>query len=413
MNMKSTKILVRIICFLLILMGGIGNVQAHAGLVDSSPKDGELLHHNPGQLSFAFTEVLEADLVEIHLYDWNGEQVMLERPKLQPGDATRVHVSLPPDMAEGTYTAIVSVVSEDGHPVEERLIFSLGQKSAHVAEPSQKQADPTYLILLRFLTQSILLVGGGLYLVACLAQRYGLPSFAQSLGRGRPIGWLLMFIGLTSLWFVYDASLPAASLTTALWQGNVSVLSQSPFAIMLLVSALLLLLLGLPGMITGWYVAVWLLLIVTQAFGGHAWGLSPLWLALLLRVLHVLSIALWLGALAYLFLHKSQAQRGNEAFKRFFLRLVAMAALVSLLTGILMLWVQTDLAKMLESWMIWNDLLVVKLVLVLSMLIVAYRQRNGWLGKHVLNEKRLRWEVVFGILAIFAGLWMSQMPYPG
>jgi len=412
MKKQTVQVLLQILCFLVLLTGGGGNVQAHAGLVDSSPKEGAILPQNPGQLSFAFTEVLEADLVEIHLYDWNGEEVKLERPKLQPGDATRVQVPLP-KLAEGTYTAIVKVVSEDGHPVEERLTFSLGYESASVAEPSSQKADPTYLILCRFLTQGIILVGGGLYLVSWRAQGYGLPSFSQTLGVGRRIGWLLMFIGLLSLWFLYDASLPAASLTDALWQGNDTLFLQSPFAVMLLASGMLLVLMAIPGMMTGWYAVIWAILISTQAFGGHAWGLTPVWLALLLRVLHVWSISLWLGAIAYLLLNRQEAKRGDAAFKRFFLRLVAAAALFSLLTGVLMLGVQTDLGSMLDSWLIWNNLLVTKLVLVFLMLIMAYQQRRSWLQKQVLQGSRLRWEVIFGILAIFAGLWMSQMPYPG
>ncbi|CAM3317440.1 hypothetical protein EDM52_09500 [Brevibacillus invocatus] len=410
--MKRYLVSLWIMLMLVFSLGGMASVQAHAGLMGSTPQEGEVLKTNPGQLSFQFTETLEPDLVSIRLYDWNGIEVRLEQPTLQPGDASRVNVRLP-ELAQGTYNAIVAVVSEDGHPVEERLSFSIGQKSATVVMPEQRQSDSTYLIVYRHLTQGLLLLGGGMYFVAWRAQRFGLPSFTQVLGMGRQIGWFLMVIGLFFLWFLYDESLPAVSLTTILLQGNWGVLLQSPFAIMLLISLLWLLLLVIPGMVTGWYLFIWALLISTQAFGGHAWGISPVWLSLALRLLHVGTVALWLGALFYLLLTSRQVEQGNPVFKRFFLRMVAIAAILAVLTGALMLAVQTDVGSLLESSMTWNYLLYVKLASFLLMLGIAFRQNRYWRQQNTLQASLLRWELMLGIVAMLAGLWMSHTQYPG
>ncbi|KNB68873.1 copper resistance CopC/CopD family protein [Brevibacillus reuszeri] len=396
----------------LVLATGMTSVQAHAGLMSSTPKNGEVLKTNPGQLSMRFTETLEPDLVSMKLYDWDGKEIRLERPSLQPGDAYQVNVALP-DLAEGTYTAIVSVVSEDGHPVEERLSFSIGQKSAVVAEPSvAKKSDSSYLIVYRYLAQGIILLGGGLYVVAWRAQRYGLPSMAQLFGIGRQIGWILGLVGLIFLWFLYDESLTSVSLTQALWQLDTKLLAQSPFAIMLIVSFVLMLLLALPNMISSWYVSIWVLLVSAQAFGGHAWGITPVWLSIVLRLLHVLTVSLWLGALVYLLLAGKQAERNSKEFKAFFLRTVAIAAVLAVVTGAFMLLVQTDLASVLQSSLTWSYLLYGKVISVCVMLGLAYRQTKRWRGENTLQQVLLRWEIILGIVAILAGLWMSQTNYP-
>lgn len=386
-------------------------VQAHAGLMGSQPKDGEVIQANPGQISLRFTEALEPDLVAVHLYDWNGEEIPLASPTLQPGDASQVNAQLP-ELSEGTYVAIVSVVSEDGHPVEERVSFSIGHKSATVVDPTGKKPDNSYLIVYRYLTQGIILLGGGLYLLAWRGQRHGLPAFSQLLGIGRQIGWGLALVGLVFLWFLYDEALTAVSLTDTLWQGNWSVLMQSPFAIMLLVSFALLILLAIPSMMTGWYVALWLVLIGAQAFGGHAWGISPVWLSITLRLLHVLTVAIWMGALIYLWLTLKHTERGNEPFKQFFLRTVAIASVLAVLTGLVMLAVQTNVVSVLQSSLTWSYLLYVKVAAVCVMLAIAYRQTTRWRKTNGLRANLLRWEIILGIVAILAGLWMSQTNYP-
>ena len=76
---------------------------------------------------------------------------------------------------------------------------------------------------------------------------------------------------------------------------------------------------------------------VCIAFGGHAWGITPVWLSIVLRLLHVLTVSLWLGALVYLLLAGKQAERNSKEFKAFFLRTVAIAAVLAVVTGAFML----------------------------------------------------------------------------
>src|SRR5699024_12004970 len=69
--------------------------------------------------------------------------------------------------------------------------------------------------------------------------------------------------------------------------------------------SLCIILLLIPDMVRGWYLAVWALLAIIPAFGGHIWGMKEPLIALIPRIIHQLSIAFWLGALAYIIDRKS------------------------------------------------------------------------------------------------------------
>jgi copper transport protein len=119
-----------------------------------------------------------------------------------------------------------------------------------------------------------------------------------------------------------------------------------------------------------------------------------------------------MGALIYLWLTLKHTKRGNEPFKQFILRTVAIASALAVLTGLVMLAVQTNVASILQSSLTWSYLLYVKVASVGVMLAIAYRQTKRWRKSNSLLPKLLRWEILFGIVAILAGVWMSQTNYP-
>lgn len=390
------------------------SVFAHAGLIESIPRNGETVKRAPEQISLRFTETLEQDLVSIRLFDWNGKEVSIEKPRLQRGDASEVNAKLPA-LQDGTYTVVWSVVSEDGHPAQDTTLFSIGTPSAAVQKPIGEKSSPPaniVLIICRYLTQGIILLMGGLALTAWRAQKFGMPSFAEILGKGKTFSWLLPLFGMMMLWFLYEASLPGVNLADALLHGKRGLLGQSPFAVMLLVSMLFLFLLAIPTMEAGWYIVMWLLLVATQAFGGHVWGIKPIGLSIIARVLHVLSVSLWLGALLYLFLTSWRGKRENASFKAFFLRTVAIAAGFTLVSGVMLLLIQTDAASIVTSPATWSYLLFGKTAVVVVMLLLAWRQTRRWRNGNALSQALLRWEAICGLFAILAGIWMSQTQYP-
>lgn len=417
MAMKHIRmVLTFAILFLLCLQ--TSSVSAHAGLVGTSPKNGEIVKDAPTKITLRFTETLEPGLVSIRLYDWNANEISIEKPKLQRGDASTVYADLP-TLAQGSYTVVWSVVSEDGHPVKDTLLFSVGVKSASVKAPNENpnakyaaSLNSLFLIITRYVTQGMILLMGGLVFVSWRATKHSLPSFREILGKNMIYSWLLPLLGMLMLWLLYEATLPEVNLTKALLNGDWGLLGQSPFAVMILVSTLLLLLTAIPRMETGWYITMWLLVVTVQALGGHVWGIEPLALSIIARVMHVLTVSLWLGALFYQVLISVQGKRENAPFKAFFLRLVAVAAFCTLASGAVLLMIQSDFSSVIGSTGTWSCLLLGKLFAVAAMLFLAWRQTRSWRGGESLKQTLLRVETILGLIALLAGVWMSQTQYP-
>src|SRR5699024_4682566 len=66
--------------------------------------------------------------------------------------------------------------------------------------------------------------------------------------------------------------------------GRWELLLQFPFVLMLFAQIFFLILVFIPGMERIWYLALWLLLAITPAFGGHVWGMENPVLALIPRI---------------------------------------------------------------------------------------------------------------------------------
>ncbi|MDY0393200.1 hypothetical protein RWE15_00575 [Virgibacillus halophilus] len=196
-------------------------------------------------------------------------------------------------------------------------------------------------------------------------------------------------------------------------------MKQFPFILMLFAQLLVLLLLVIPGMVRTWYVALWLILAAIPAFGGHVWGMEYTIAALIPRIIHELSIAVWLGALCYVLLltvwNRKEAQDDVpwQLFRPFFVnKMLVMAGLV-VLSGISMVYMQTGWTALIKDWMPWNALLVVKIALTLLMLILAAYQTLKWKSRRVFTTNKLvRTEWIIGLIVIVLGVWMSQSAYP-
>jgi copper transport protein len=147
--------------------------------------------------------------------------------------------------------------------------------------------------------------------------------------------------------------------------------------------------------------------------------MSPTWAAIALRVLHLLTISVWLGGLLYLVLMLRQERRTGQqmdkaVFRSFFVRIAMIAAGGVLCTGIGMVVVQTDWASIMRNGnMTWSLLLLLKIILFFVMLLLALRQTLRWKkGGHLLSGTLVKVEWAVGIAIVLAGIWMSQMPYP-
>ncbi|MBL0387197.1 copper resistance protein CopC [Tumebacillus sp. ITR2] len=399
-------------------------VFAHANLIKTSPFNGGVVATSPERVTLEFNEPLEPDLIGLKLYDWNGKQLSLEKPHVTSGKPTEMQSPLP-QLEQGTYTVAWSVISEDGHPVNGSISFSIGTRSADIVGPTKasqlfQHGFEILLIVLRYAVEGIVLLAAGFYGLAFVARRFQLPSVDALLtSKVRTLMWGLLFLLTIGEWFVYSAGLPGGGMNAALLQGHWNIVFESPFATMLLLQAVLLLLFALRGMQSVWYPLIGALLVANFAFGGHARGITPEWLGLSLRVLHLLVIALWLGGLSYLGLTLRHEQLTEETldrtkFRPFFVRTMAVAAILTTITGIAMTEVQTDwFSVLLFKGGMWGNLLWLKVGFLVIMLVLAWFQTMRWRDSdRKLNFDLLRTEWLVGILVIQVAVFLSQMPYP-
>jgi copper transport protein len=427
-RLSTIRTLLGLLCVLFVLVLSPTGAFAHANLLHSTPQPNEIVAEPPGQIALEFSEPLEIDLVRVDLYDDQGAKMPLPAPHLQAGNAARLIVT-PPSLAHGSYTVIWSVVSEDGHPVEDRFVFSVGHQTT--LHPPIVTSDTSVdvakllqngLLITRYVTETLLLFGCGFHLMALLSERHGFPQTSTLLGRvRRPLWGVLLLVSLIEFW-IYSVSVPSDGLADHWLAGALGVLQHSPFPQMLALQVVLLFLLALPNMVRSWYALIWIALAANLAFGGHAWGLQPFWLALTLRIVHLIAIAFWLGGLGYLLLAwRWERQKRADAvimFRRLFVRTVAASSALVAVSGVFMVAVQTGWSVLLQTETLthgnfWRTLLFSKIALLLVMLLLALVQTRRWRSETgTLSRTLLQGEVLAGLLIVEAAVWMSQIPYP-
>jgi copper transport protein len=392
---------------------------AHANLLDSTPKNNEVLQKSPKEITLKFSEPLDLELVDLHLYDWQAHTIPLPRPQLTPGDASQMHVSVPA-LNDGRYTVGWSVVSEDGHPVSGSITFSVGKVTtgnSGISFSPYESLFQTVLFFLRYFIEGILLLGTGLFWISWLAKRRGFPVLSQITRRWTYIG-IALFAGLITEWIAYFANLPDHTFISAWRAGEWKLLWQPPFSRMIIIQLLLVILLALPNMVEGWYLLCLTLLACTLAIGGHVWGIEPVWLASAVRAIHLLSISLWLGGLTYLLLSLQGGRLITEtidlaAFRPFFVRIALVASTMVALTGIVMVFLQTGWRSLVQNGSTWGSLLFLKIALFVLMLILALRQTLRWRKTgQTISGRLLLWEWAIGVMVILASVLMSQIDYP-
>lgn len=324
--------------------------SAHAMLERSSPERGAALARAPRQVSFTFSEPVEASFGAVRVFDAQGRRVDLGRVERPPSRPQEVAVGLRGGLDSGTYVATYRVISADGHPVSGGLTFTVGAAGGRPAEDvaqllAGSRTGPVTETAaglargLTYLATALVLGGLAFLLVVWLPALRGLgragtgwlaasAAFAQSLGRtialAAALGILAGVAGIalqgavaagTSAWAALDAGVLRDVLATRF--GWVWALRIAAFAVLgalvaarsgAVVPALRAATVGAAGaalptpprrlVALGALPAAFLLL--APALAGHAAASSPSALLVPLDVVHVAATSLWLGGLAVL-----------------------------------------------------------------------------------------------------------------
>lgn len=392
--------------------------EAHSTLLDMTPDEKVVTEEPPSTLKLRFNEPIEKDLATVTMYDADAKPVFTGNPDEKGAEkAPLLEFSLP-ELDQGTYTVQWNVVSLDGHPVEGSYSFAVGKATEggvkSVTDSGDKEGP---LIVARTIGQGVLLLGAGLFWFGWLAERRQFPGLSVLFKRGRHIGAAILVLGTIAELITYAISLPPGLIQTV-FNGRWDLLRQFPFVLMLFAQLFALIMLLIPGMVRGWYLFMWFSLGVIPAFGGHVWGMEAPALALIPRIIHLLALAFWLGALAYVILLAFWQRRHDQhvawkEFRPFFVNKMMVASALVVISGVAMVYLQTGWTALFTDWMGWSTLLLLKIILVLLMLSLALYQTLKWKNRgKFATSKHVRVEWIAGLVVIVLGVWMSQTVYP-
>nr|WP_230886395.1 copper resistance protein CopC [Streptomyces spinoverrucosus] len=329
----------------LLLLGGAAPASAHAALGSTDPRDGSVLDSAPRHITLTFTE-------SVGLLDDSVRVISPENRPVDTGEAAHagdradtVRVSLPADLADGTYTVAWRVVSADSHPVSGAFIFSVGEPSATTAVVTGPTEDPATASLYNAARYAAygalaLLIGVAVFMSAVLRG----PT--DALRRLLPAAWLTLVISTAALLLLRGPYERGTGLTDALDPTILSAtLTTRPGLALLTRLALLAAAFFLvrrsarrttppaPG------VALSVALAVTWAAAEHASAGIQVPVAMTSSVLHLLAMAVWLGGLTALLtvLHRAPHDLTLTAVTRFS-RLALASVIVLTVTGVYQSW---------------------------------------------------------------------------
>lgn len=235
--------------------------------------------------------------------------------------------------------------------------------------------------------------------------------------KGRAIAAIILVAGTIGELATYATTLPPGLIHTIV-TGRWDLLPHFPFVLMLVVQLFFLLLLFIPNMLRGWYLAMWFVLAAVPSFGGHIWGMEHPFIAVIPRIFHELAIAFWLGALGYfILLQLLKRQQGKgvtyDSFRSFFVPKVMVASGLVVASGVIMVFMQTGWTAVVTEWGNWSTLLLAKILLTIVMLSFALFQTLKWRKRETFSTPRvIRVEWIVGLVIIVLGVWMSQSAYP-
>ncbi len=354
--------------------------QAHAVLLESSPKSGEMLATSPKEVTATFNESVGP--IFFRILDTTGQEV--GKPGEIRLDGARMILPLNETLANGTYLLTYRVISADTHPVGTTFGFSIGEPmraTSTTAAASDTRSKWSTLVGINrwMLYASMLWAAGSVLFLLALSPPSAVA--ASSLRSGR------LAAVLSAATFVLAIGLGGADMRLAGFDGLFSAETwRTGLGSTLAASAAL----GVPGMLmllaalsaadrpkTGLAVIGAALGIGSFLVTGHAATAPPAWLMAPVVGLHLVATAFWLASLMPLrhaarVLPASEAGELMERFSRYAVPAVG----IVLLSGIAISWRQLgDPTRLIDNP--YGLILAAKLALFVCILAIAiYNKRS-------------------------------------
>ncbi|MGH3010255.1 MAG: copper resistance CopC/CopD family protein [Gaiellaceae bacterium] len=366
--------------------------SAHSVLIGTQPGNDVVVPESPDEVVLEFNEPVDTSLGSLRVFDGQGQQV--DDGEVTQPVATEVMVGLDSELQPGTYTVAWRAVSADSDPISGAFVFHVLERGVGAAVSidaltGSSQAVDVLFTAGRFFDLALLLlaVGGSAVLVVAL------PSAEWRLRR-RLYGVLAVVAGALALVALVNILLQGAAaggltLVDAFSWDLFTTVIGTRYGTVILIQSVLAATLALTALalrhsesrdrrpLVALTLALSAGLALTPSFSGHASTLNALGLAS--DVVHVISVAMWTGGLAFLVLALMLAGAdrwplATRAVPRF--STMAVLSVVALITaGIVSGYLQV------RTWSgLWETeyglLLLAKILLVLPLLALgAYNNR--------------------------------------
>ncbi|GIH99537.1 copper resistance CopC family protein [Planobispora takensis] len=124
------------------LLGVAGPARAHNVLIDSDPDDGARLAAAPQRITLTFDQTVRQGFAQISVTGPDGRRWEEGATAV---DGAKASVTLKPLGPAGEYVVGYRILSSDGHPVADKLTFTLtapGTQAASRPTPAASQAAP-------------------------------------------------------------------------------------------------------------------------------------------------------------------------------------------------------------------------------------------------------------------------------
>ena len=424
---RVASLLAVLVALLGLMLAGATTASAHAALLSTVPAENSVVQTAPSEVTLHFSEQVTLATDDLRVFDPNGKRVDSGPTGHAGNDDTTAQVRLTPGLAPGTYTVAWRAISADTHPVSGAFTFSYGHASATTAVSGEKapQGNPVVGALyggsrgVQYGSYA-LLIGAVVMVLICWPRGVRL----RSVQRLMLTGWAGLLLSTVAELLLRGPYAAASGLGGVF---NLTLIQQSlneKLGTLLIVRVLLLAAVGVflsllagqagigrqtapepeteadtdadPEAATGdpeaaarqeqrlraALGAAWAVLAIglalTWALGDHASVGMQVGLAVPLDVIHILSMACWLGGLATVLvgLRRPQAEGGVGPAQVARFSTIAMCSVAALVgTGVYQAW------RGLGSWgalvsTTYGQLLLVKIGAVLVMLAAAWMSRR-------------------------------------
>jgi len=378
---------------------------AHAVLVHTSPHAESTVSGSPGIVQFDFNEAVEADFGAIRVFDADGEPLPTGELTHPGGAPEKVATEIPPELADGVYTATYRVVSADGHPVSGGFSFGINvpvrtatRTAPAVAELLDRSEPGTALEVAYGAVRGIhylalLILVGALFFAAIVRRRDERTPWPMTLLIASAFaGFATALLGLP----LQGGLAAGVQLPDAFDSAIVRGAAETRTGLVWLVRAgAWLALLNLLVLARGWSMRMpWAVLtatltgalVATIPVGGHASTIEPTAVLVPADLIHVIAAGAWLGGLVLLLATYwprrgddaglESARRGAEATRRFS-AMALPAILILLVSGLLETWFYVDgeIGSLLDG--AWGWMILVKLALLGLIVALAAGNRRS------------------------------------